>query len=68
MDLESYISSAQNRDQFEQMCKMFEFAETPDELRAASMLFILDMDYARSDISLALKAVSRSKGWPDGAV
>ncbi len=50
-------------DQKIQMGKFFETAETHEELKQLSMLFIFDMEYKRSDIAQVLHDVEIEKGW-----
>ena len=48
---------------FERMGKMMRAAETPEELRTVSVMFIMDMSYPRQDIATMLGRVEREKGW-----
>lgn len=57
----SYVPD--NQGQFDQLLRAFRATETRDELRTVSVAFTLDMTYSRKDISTALSAVEREKGW-----
>lgn len=48
---------------FAAMLKIFGEAETHKVLKDMTMLYILDMSYAREDILVALGRIEREKGW-----
>lgn len=50
-------------DNYERMLTLMRHAETKEELKAAALLFIFDLTYARSDIAMALHVVEREKGF-----
>jgi hypothetical protein len=43
----------------------FSHCETRDDLRTATVLFILDMDIPRQDIHVAHKRTCLKKGWEE---
>lgn len=45
------------------MMKLFSNCESRSDLKAAALLYIMDMSYDRGDISSAIKATEISKGW-----
>ena len=54
---------AKNREKFDRMVTFFRNAKTRDDLKTCTMMFVMDMNYERSDIMLALGVVEREKGW-----
>ena len=54
---------ADDQDKFDQMLKMFGSAKDPDELRTVTVMFILDLEYSRKDIMVAVRRTERNKGW-----
>jgi hypothetical protein len=51
------------KEQRSQMKLFFEKAESKEDLKKLSMLFILDMTYERKDITRVLHDVEVEKGW-----
>lgn len=61
----AYYPEYEPKDQqrFGMMLKTFGSAESHKMLKDISMLYILDLSYAREDILVALGRVERERGW-----
>jgi hypothetical protein len=60
---ERAVKQAQKKNLFKGMVSFLSNAETKDELEKAAVLFVLDTQYPRADICLALKTIKLEKGW-----
>lgn len=54
---------AKNLQDYERMVAVLSRSEDKDQLKQMSLLYILDMNYHRADICLALHTVEMAKGW-----
>jgi len=57
----SYVP--EDRDAYERMMKLFSNATNVDELKKISMLYIMDKNYRRPDIIVAVERTARAHGW-----
>jgi hypothetical protein len=52
-----------NPEKYKLMMANFRTCETKEDLRTATVMYVLDLSYDRSDIALALHDVEIEKGW-----
>lgn len=62
-DLNYYRDQAQNKDQYDDMVTVLSNAKSKEELDKIAMLYVLDMNYSRGDICLALNTIERKNSW-----
>jgi hypothetical protein len=53
----------ENPDKFRAMMTVFAAADTKEELRKLSLMYIFDESYPRGDICLALHEIEVERGW-----
>ena len=56
-------AQAEEPEKYDRMVKVFDHADTKDELERMAMLYIMDMSFPRGDIALAVKATESERGW-----
>jgi hypothetical protein len=52
-----------NPDKFALMDKLLSRATSPEELKSAVLLFLLDATFSREDLLVVLGRIEREKGW-----
>lgn len=50
-------------EKYSAMMKVFNNAESHEELKKLSLMYILDLSFSRADIALALHDIEVEKGW-----
>ena len=63
MTAESDSYSPKNSEKYERILRFMRTASGSENLRVITLMYILDMSYAREDISAALHFVEREKGF-----
>ena len=58
-----YRKEAQDLEKYDQMVTLLSNAQSKEELEGMAVLYIMDMNFPRPDICLALKAIEHEKGW-----
>jgi len=54
---------AKDKEKYDKMIKFFAGANDKEDMESRALLFIMDVDYPRQDICLAMKAVEIARGW-----
>ena len=56
-------AQAQDKEKYDRMVRLLNWANSKAELEDLVLLYITDMNYPRADICLAIKAVELANGW-----